>query len=217
MKSLIKKILYEEIEGQSNFSRLVDMFKENFPEELKPKVNVIKNFVESYVREHGFNIKFLNSCSTGFGGVRTKSQIIICSPSNMNTIGDFLYTIFHEIRHEEQMSKLKLSNPLSEYDLDDFESLYKDYWELEMDADRFGKEMVAKLVMKLNIPIEFARQQFTYSPYIEMYPSLSKQIESQMRQLVHQIKLIKQSGGNYTDIEDHPMIKQYIDRLENFI
>jgi hypothetical protein len=217
MKSLIKKVLYEQIESQSNFSRLVDIFKENFPEELKPKVDVIKNFVESYVREHGFNIKFLNSCTTGFGGVRTKNQIIICSPANMNTIGDFLYTIFHEIRHEEQMTKLNLSNPLSEYDLDDFESLYKDYWELEMDADRFGKEMVAKLVMRLNIPIEFAKQQFTYSPYIEIYPSLSRQVESQMRQLVHQIKLIKQSGGSYTDIEDHPMIKQYIHRLENFI
>lgn len=220
MKSLIKQVLYEqleEIEKQSHFSRLLDMFKENFPEELKPKIEVIKNFVEKYITDHGFNVKFLNSCSTGFGGVRTKNQIIICSPSNMKTIGDFLYTIFHEIRHEEQMTQLKLSNPLSEYDLDDFETLYKNYWDLEMDADRFGKEMVAKLVMKLNIPIEFARQQFSYSTYIEMYPSLSRQIEFQMRQLVNQIKSIKQSGGDYTDIEDHPMIKQYLDKLENFI
>ena len=110
MEHIIKKILREqiqEIEKQSNFSRLLDKFKETFPEELKPKFETIKNYVESYIKDHGFNVKFLNSCSTGFAGVRTKNQIIICSPNNMTTFGDFLYTIFHEIRHEEQMSKMK--------------------------------------------------------------------------------------------------------------
>jgi hypothetical protein len=31
------------------------------------------------------------------------------------------------------------------------------------------------------------------------------------------IKEIKKSGGEYSDIQDHPMIKKYLDRLENFI
>jgi hypothetical protein len=31
------------------------------------------------------------------------------------------------------------------------------------------------------------------------------------------IKEIKESGGEYSDIQDHPMIKRHLDRLENFI
>jgi hypothetical protein len=220
MKSLIKKIIYEEVEKlqkQSNLDKLLNKFKENFPEELKPKFEIIKNYVENYIREHGFNVKFLNSCSTGFAGVRTKNQIIICSPTNMSTFGDFLYTIFHEIRHEEQMGKMKMLNPLSDFDLNDFEELYKNYWDLEMDADKFGKEMVAKLIIKLNIPVMIAKELFSLSPYIQMYPFLSKQIENSVRQLVNQIKIMKQSGEEYTDIQDHPIVKRHLDNLEDFI
>jgi hypothetical protein len=220
MKSLIKKIIYEEVEKlqkQSNLDKLLNKFKENFPEELKPKFEIIKNYVENYIREHGFNVKFLNSCSTGFAGVRTKNQIIICSPTNMSTFGDFLYTIFHEIRHEEQMGKMKKLNPLSDFDLNDFEELYKNYWDLEMDADKFGKEMVAKLIIKLNIPVMIAKELFSLSPYIQMYPFLSKQIENSVRQLVNQIKIMKQSGEEYTDIQDHPIVKRHLDNLEDFI
>jgi hypothetical protein len=220
MKSLIKKIIYEEVEKlqkQSNLDKLLNKFKENFPEELKPKFEIIKNYVENYIREHGFNVKFLNSCSTGFAGVRTKNQIIICSPTNMSTFGDFLYTIFHEIRHEEQMGKMKKLNPLSDFDLNDFEELYKNYWDLEMDADKFGKEMVAKLIIKLNIPVMVAKELFSLSPYIQMYPFLSKQIENSVRQLVNQIKIMKQSGEEYTDIQDHPIVKRHLDNLEDFI
>jgi hypothetical protein len=220
MEHIIKKILREqiqEIEKQSNFSRLLDKFKETFPEELKPKFETIKNYVESYIKDHGFNVKFLNSCSTGFAGVRTKNQIIICSPNNMTTFGDFLYTIFHEIRHEEQMSKMKMRNPLSDFDLNDFEELYKHYWDLEMDADKFGKEMVAKLIVKLNIPIEIAKPLFSLSTYIQQYPFLSKQIEHSVRMLVNQIKQMKSSGEEYEDIQDHPIVKRHLDKLEEFI
>jgi hypothetical protein len=220
MEHIIKKILREqiqEIEKQSNFSRLLDKFKETFPEELKPKFETIKNYVESYIKDHGFNVKFLNSCSTGFAGVRTKNQIIICSPNNMTTFGDFLYTIFHEIRHEEQMSKMKMRNPLSDFDLNDFEELYKHYWDLEMDADKFGKEMVAKLIVKLNIPIEIAKPLFSLSTYIQQYPFLSKQIEHSVRMLVNQIKQMKASGEEYEDIQDHPIVKRHLDKLEEFI
>jgi hypothetical protein len=220
MEHIIKKILREqiqEIEKQSNFSRLLDKFKETFPEQLKPKFETIKNYVESYIKDHGFNVKFLNSCSTGFAGVRTKNQIIICSPNNMTTFGDFLYTIFHEIRHEEQMSKMKMRNPLSDFDLNDFEELYKHYWDLEMDADKFGKEMVAKLIVKLNIPIEIAKPLFSLSTYTQQYPFLSKQIEHSVRMLVNQIKQMKASGEEYEDIQDHPIVKRHLDKLEEFI
>ena len=129
----------------SNFSRLLDRFKYSFPSELESKVDLIENFVVNYIRENGINVKFLNSCSTGFQGVRTRDQIIICSPISMETIGDFLYTIFHEIRHEQQIRDLKMLNPLTDFDLEDFEALYEQYWNMELDADEFAKEMVAKL------------------------------------------------------------------------
>jgi len=199
----------------SNFDRLVNHFKNYFPDEQKNKVSEIKDFVKDYIQENNFTIKFLNACP-GYSGVRTRDQIIICAPMNMLTIGDFLYTIFHEIRHEEQMTKFKLENPLSG-DLEDFETLYKKYWNLELDADRFAKEMIAKLVIKLNIPIEFAKQQFTLSQYIENYPLMSKMVEMSLKNIITQIKQMKKSGEEYTDIADHPMVKKYIDKLESFI
>ena len=201
---------------QSNFDKLIDKFKENFPEELKDKVDVINDFVKNYIKDNNFTIKFLNSCTTGFAGVRTKDQIIICSPMNMGTIGDFIYTIFHEIRHEEQMTNLKLENPLTG-DLEDFEELSRKYWDLELDADRFAKEMIAKLVIKLNIPIDVAKTQFTLSPYIQSYPSLGKMIKHHLQGIIDSIKAIKKSGGEYNDIQDHPMVKNHIDKLEDFI
>jgi hypothetical protein len=77
--------------------------------------------------------------------------------------------------------------------------------------------MIAKLVIKLEIPIEVAEKQFKLSPYVENYPSSSKMVISQLRMIVNMIKEIKKSGGEYSDIQDHPMIKRYLDRLENFI
>lgn len=202
---------------QSNLNRLLDRFKSSLPKDLQPKIDVISDYIVNYIQENNFTVKFLNSCSTGFAGVRTKDQIIICSPNLMATVGDFLYTIFHEIRHEQQIRDLKMDNPLADYDLDDFEKLYQKYWEMELDADKFAKTMVAKIVMSLNIPMEVAKQQFKLSQYIENYPSMSKMVEASLRYIIHQIKQIKQSGGEFTDIQDHPMVKQYIDKLENFI
>lgn len=201
----------------SNFSKLLDQFKNNFPKDLKSKVDVIENFVVDYINKNNITVRFLNSCSTGFGGVRTKDQIIICSPTNMRTIGDFLYTIFHEIRHEQQVRDIKMLNPLSDFDLEDFENLYDQYWEMEMDADQFAKNMVAKIVIKLEIPIQFAQEQFGLSSYIESYPTMSNLIKGQIKGIVGTIKDIKKSGGEYEDIQDHPIVKRHIANLEDFI
>ena len=201
----------------SNLSRLLNQFRENFPEELKPKVDVIEKFIVNYINKNEINVKFLNSCSTGFSGVRTRDQVIICSPMNMKTMGDFLYTIFHEIRHEQQVRDIKMLNPLTDFDLEDFEALAEQYWEMELDADQFAKNMVAKIVIKLGIPIETAKNLFTLSPYIQNYPSMSKMVTSSLAQIVAGIKQMKKSGAEYEDIQDHPMVKNYIDKLENFI
>ena len=201
----------------SNFSKLLDRFREDFPKEYQSKVNVIEKFVIDYITKNGIVVKFLNSCSVGFGGVRTRDQVIICSPSQMQNIGDFLYTIFHEIRHEQQIRDIKMGNPLSDYDLEDFEDLYQQYWEMELDADQFAKNMVAKIIIKLGIPIEVAKKYFSLSPYIEKYPSMSQMIRSSVMQIVNDIKRIKKSGGQYDDIQDHPIVKRHLEKLEDFI
>ena len=201
----------------SNFSRLLDKFKNSFPEDLQSKVDVIENFVVGYIQENDLNVKFLNSCSAGFKGVRTRDQIIICSPFGMETIGDFLYTIFHEIRHEQQIRDLKMLNPLTDFDLEDFEDLYEQYWNMELDADKFAKEMVAKLVIKLGIPIDIAKKLFSLSPYVQQYPTMSNMVRGGIQQIINDIKRIKKSGGEYTDIQDHPVVQRHIDKLEDFI
>lgn len=201
----------------SNLSRLLNQFKENFPSEYKSKVGVIETFVKNYIQKRKVNVKFLNSCSTGFSGVRTRDQVIICSPMNMKTIGDFLYTIFHEIRHDQQVRDIKMANPFTDFDLDDLEKLYEHYWEMELDADQFAKNMVAKLVIKLGIPIEIAKQQFRLSSYIENYPMMSQGVIFQLSQIMKQVKEMKKSGVEYNDIQDHPMVKKYISQLEDFI
>ena len=201
----------------SNFSRLLDKFKNSFPEDLQSKVDVIENFVVNYIQENDLNIKFLNSCNAGFKGVRTRDQIIICSPFGMETIGDFLYTIFHEIRHEQQIRDLKMLNPLTDFDLEDFEALYEQYWNMELDADKFAKEMVAKLVIKLGIPIDIAKKLFSLSSYVQQYPTMSNMVRGGIQQIINDIKRIKKSGGEYTDIQDHPVVKRHIDKLEDFI
>jgi hypothetical protein len=201
----------------SNFSRLLDKFKNLFPEDLQSKVDVIENFVVNYIQENDLNVKFLNSCSAGFKGVRTRDQIIICSPFGMETIGDFLYTIFHEIRHEQQIRDLKMINPLTDFDLEDFEALYEQYWDMELDADKFAKEMVAKLVIKLGIPIDIAKKLFSLSPYVQQYPTMSNMVRGGIQQIINDIKRIKKSGGEYTDIQDHPIVQRHIDKLEDFI
>jgi hypothetical protein len=201
----------------SNFSRLLDKFKNSFPEDLQSKVDVIENFVVGYIQENDLNVKFLNSCSAGFKGVRTRDQIIICSPFGMETIGDFLYTIFHEIRHEQQIRDLKMLNPLTDFDLEDFEALYEQYWNMELDADKFAKEMVAKLVIKLGIPIDIAKKLFSLSLYVQQYPTMSNMVRGGIQQIINDIKRIKKSGGEYTDIQDHPVVQRHIDKLEDFI
>jgi hypothetical protein len=201
--------------GKSNFDKIMDSFIDEFPNEMKENANKLKSFLKNYITKTKYNIKFLNSCSAGFAGVRTKDQIIICKPTS--GLGDFIYTIFHEIRHEEQISKLKMPNPLSEFDLKDFEKLYKHYWEMELDADQFAKNKVAQLIIKSKIPIDFAKQKFGLSPYVEKYPTMSNMIKSMILGIVNEIKKMRMAGQEYTDIQDMPLVKMYLDKLEDLI
>jgi hypothetical protein len=108
-------------------------------------------------------------------------------------------------------------NPLTDFDLEDFEALYEQYWNMELDADEFAKEMVAKLIIKLGIPIDIAKKLFSLSPYVQQYPRMSNMVRGSIQQIINDIKQIKKSGGQYEDIQDHPVVKRHIDKLEDFI
>ena len=185
-----------------------------FPESLQKNGERLKELIKSYVKKSGYNIKFLNSCGTGFSGVRTKDQIIICRPGG--TLGDFIYTIFHEIRHEQQISDIKMPNPIFEFDLEDFENLFNQYWEMELDADQFAKNMVANLILKSELPLDFAKTILSLSGHIQRYPLMSMQIGSSLRYIIETIKKLKKEGVEITDIQDIPMVKQHLDKLEDF-
>jgi len=215
MKRNLRKNIREELTVLSNFDKLINSFRSDFPQDLQNKVDSISLYVKNYVKDNGFNIKFLNSCRTGFKGVRTNNFIIICSPMQIENIGDFLYTIFHEIRHEEQMGKLKIDNPLTGQ-LEDFEKLFEDYWKLELDADEFAKKKISELVLKFGIPIGTAKQNFRLSPYVENYPTTSKIVKNYMKTIVDDIKNMRKSGMEYNDIADHPVVKNHLEKLEDF-
>ena len=218
MIDLIKHLLkeQEEVVRTSNFDRILDKFREGFPNEYKNEIDTISDDVKSFIRENNYTIKFLNSCSAGFSGVRTDKAIIICSPLHMASVGDFLYTIFHEIRHEQQISIFKMGNPTID-SLDDFEELSEKYWEMELDADSFAKRKIAEIVMKSKMPVEIAKILFRLSHYVEDYPSLSKMVKFQITKIANQLKQMRDSGQEIKDISDHPFVKQHLDKLEEFI
>lgn len=206
----------EEVVRTSHFDKVMDKFKSSFPEEHKNEVDKISDYVKSYIRDNNYTVKFLNSCSTGFSGVRLDKAVVICSPNFMSGIGDFLYTIFHEMRHEQQISVFKMGNPTID-SLDDFEELSEKYWEMELDADEFAKKKIAEIVMNSKIPVEKAKILFRLSEYIEKYPTLSKMVKFQITQLANQLKYMRDSGQEIKDISDHPFVKQHLDKLEEFI
>ena len=218
MIDLIKHLMkdQEEVIKTSHFDKVMDKFKSSFPEEHKNEVDKISDYVKSYIRDNNYTVKFLNSCSTGFSGVRLDKAVVICSPNFMSGIGDFLYTIFHEMRHEQQISVFKMGNPTID-SLDDFEELSEKYWEMELDADEFAKKKIAEIVMNSKIPVEKAKILFRLSEYIEKYPTLSKMVKFQITQLANQLKYMRDSGQEIKDISDHPFVKQHLDKLEEFI
>jgi hypothetical protein len=218
MIDLIKHLMkeQEEVGRTSHFDKVMDKFKSSFPEEHKNEVDKISDYVKSYIRDNNYTVKFLNSCSTGFSGVRLDKAVVICSPNFMSGIGDFLYTIFHEMRHEQQISVFKMGNPTID-SLDDFEELSEKYWKMELDADEFAKKKIAEIVMNSKIPIEKAKILFRLSDYIEKYPTLSKMVKFQITQLANQLKHMRDSGQEIKDISDHPFVKQHLDKLEEFI
>lgn len=215
MKSFIL-LLQENIVEKSNFENTLEKFSYLFLEDKKNTLKKIEQFIKNFIIKNNYKIKFLNAC-TPFAGVRTKDTIIICSPSQMASLGDFLYTIFHEIRHEQQISNIRMENPLIDMDLEDFESLYKQYWEMELDAHQYAKNMLVKLVASLGLEKENVEKIFQLSQFIEEYPQKSDMTRKQIKSIIDYIKQMKDLGQEYTDIQDHPIVKSHLDKLERFI
>ena len=209
LKKIIKNLLNEEVQ-KSNFNTILNHFKNKIPSEYHDKVDSVFDQIKNYIVKEDFKIKILNACYTGFSGVRTKNFIIICSPTSFKTLAEFIYVLFHEMRHEIQMGRLKKINPMSG-DIEDFEELYEMYWELEMDSHDFGLEWVKKFGDELGLPEEY----YQLHSHILDYPSTSWMVKKQMNQLHGIIKKMKSDGYDYSDISDLPIVKNHLNNLED--
>lgn len=203
---------------KSNLDTIIDKLSQDLKDEgMEYEIEFIKKYIKDYITKAGYNVKYLESCSTGYAGVRTRNEVIICSPQFWATLGDFIYVIFHELRHEQQISNLKMPDALYDMDMEDFESLYRQYWEMELDADQFGKNKVSFILGKLDLPSSLNKKVFGLSPYIQSYPSMSKMTETSIKNIIEYIKDVRKRGESYEGIQDHPIVKKYLDRLQNLL
>ncbi len=60
-------------------------------------------------------------------------------------------------------------------------------------------------------------EQLKLSQYIENYPSLSKVVIFALQKIVNELKELKKDDDEPIDIQDHPMVKMYLDKLEDLI
>ena len=206
----IIRILREDTKIKNNYQKIIDNFKKILPKEYFEKVDEVFEYIKNFIDKEGFNLKVLNNCQVPFKGVRTKNFIVICSPESYVSLAELVYIIFHEIRHEIQMSKLGKINPLFG-DLENFDELYEMYWEMEMDAHEYGIEWVNKIDDIINLPKEY----YKLSPMITKYPTMSHMVRDQIVNINEIIKEFKQKGYDYSDISDLPFVKKHMDKLED--
>ena len=205
----IRRILKEDAEIKSNYQKVIDNFKKILPERYSEKIDEVFIYIKDFIDKEGFQIKVLNNCQVIFKGVRTKNFIVICSPESYTSLAELVYIIFHEIRHEIQMGKLGQINPLSG-DLEDFDELYKMYWEMEMDAHEYAIDWVNKIGNIINLPKGY----YKLSPMVTEYPTMSHMVREQIVSINEMIKELKQKGYDYNDMSDLPFVKKHLDKLE---
>jgi hypothetical protein len=213
-ESQLKLLENQSIDNSSNYETVINHFKGlvNDSPEYSNKIDAIFKFIKDFITKEGFSVKVLNNCAVPFRGVRTNNFIVICSPTSYRSLGDFIYILFHEIRHEIQMGSMGLDNPLVS-DVEDFERLYEAYWDMEIDAHNYGIEWVEKLKETMGLPGNI----YDVSPQITNYPSMSHMIRNQMVGIHKMIVDLKNKGLDFSDISDLPMVKQYLDKLEDFL
>ena len=208
--TILEDIVPNGLKTTSNYERVIDKFRRDSPEDKLKAFNLIASKIKDYAQDRGYTIKVLNACNTGFRGVRTSNAIIICSPDTFPNFASFVYVLFHELKHEQQMSEFDLKDSYMG-DIEDFEEFYKIYWDMEMDADRYGKDWVKKIgdVLKLS------DKEYFLDKMVENYPTMSGMIKQMMTQLHNHVQILKKQGMTYTDISDLDIVKKHLDKLED--
>ena len=194
----------------SNYDRIIDKFREDIPEDKMKEYDLISNKIKDFIQERGYTIKILNSCNTGFKGVRTNKAIILCSPEMFPYFASFVYILFHELRHEQQMSEFDLKDSYMG-DVEDFEEFFKIYWDMELDADNYGKDWVKKIGDVLKLPNDV----YFLDSMIKNYPSMSNMVRQMTSHLHREIQTLKSRGMTYTDISDLDVVKRHLNSLED--
>ena len=208
--TILEDIVPNGLKTTSNYERVIDKFRRDIPEDKLKAFNLIASKIKDYAQDRGYTIKVLNACNTGFRGVRTSNAIIICSPDTFPNFASFVYVLFHELKHEQQMSEFDLKDSYMG-DIEDFEEFYKIYWDMEMDADRYGKDWLKKIgdVLKLS------DKEYFLDKMVENYPTMSGMIKQMMTQLHNHVQILKKQGMTYTDISDLDIVKKHLDKLED--
>lgn len=88
---------------------------------------------------------------------------------------------------------------------------------MELDADQFAKNMIAKFVKNFNIPISIAQKYFGLSLYIKSYPSMSQYIRNNLKLIIDTIIDLKKQGIEVNDARDIPSVKPHLDHLEDLL
>ena len=213
-ESQLKLLESQSIDNNSNYETVINHFKRlvNDSPEYSNRIEVIFKFIKDFITNEGFSVKVLNNCAVPFRGVRTKDDIIVCSPTSYRSLGDLVYILFHEIRHEIQMGKMDLQDPLSG-DIEDFEEFYKIYWDMEIDAHNYGMEWVEKIKELVDLPEDL----YKVSPQITNYPSMSHMVRNQLVGIHKMIIEMKKNNDDFSGSSDLPMVKQHIHKLEHFL
>jgi len=208
--TILEDIIPNGMKTTSNYDKVINKFRKEIPEDKMGGYNLIADKIKEFVKEKGYIVKVLNSCNTGFKGVRTNKAIIICSPEMFPNFASFVYILFHELRHEQQMSEFNLRDSYMG-DIEDFEEFYKIYWDMEMDADRYGKEWVKKIGDVLKLPEDV----YYLDGMIKNYPSMSNQVRQMTSHLHREIQILKSRGMDYSDISDLDVVKRHLQSLED--
>lgn len=208
--TILEDIVSDEPKPTSNYEKVIDNFRGDIPKNKIKIYNLISKKIKDFIIEKGYSLKILNTCNTGFRGVRTNKGVIICSPQSFSNFAIFVYVLFHELRHEQQMGEFNLSDSYLG-DIEDFEEMYKMYWDMELDADRYAKEWVEKIGKVLDLPEDV----YHLDSMIKSYPSQSNMVRHMMEPLHREIQRLKKQGMSYTDISDLDIVKKHLHKLEN--
>jgi hypothetical protein len=208
--TILEDVVPNGLKTGSNYDRVIDKFRKDIPEDKMGEYNLISEKIKDFIQSRGYTIKVLNSCTTGFKGVRTSNMIILCSPEMLSNFASFVYILFHELKHEQQMSDFDMKDSYMG-DIEDFEEFFKIYWDMEIDADNYGKDWVKKIGDVLKLPEDV----YYLDKMIEHYPTMSNMIRQMMLHLHREVQTLKSKGFTYTDIGDLDIVKKHLNNLED--